>query len=470
MSRLITCANALLLVICIPLATEASAATRSITGTITAWDIRETDDSVGSRHPSCDDEDFDCSVGDEGCCYKKVPYIQVTLHLNSYKGTIVDVTSTNKNGAFTLRDRNWRWGRKYYLSFQYVHENYPASIVMTTDRRDQTPATLYTGKALYMTVPSTQIGERPITHPDKPIVRFTGWTMNWLSLWELMSYMDGEGEYRYRKVHTSPAGSYDTIVVYDRGTEPGTNSASGDSLINYNLEAGAVLNGITHEFGHIFHKRVVGFENPSMPPRGPLSNRYYPLPESFALNEAIANLINFFYEFDPATTPVYPGSCDDDASEWDNYNDCSMMHNNVAGLWEWLDTSVEGSDVMDDWVDVTLADLFTGLENLSHDVGSGNNHNGEFWQEDAVPGQDCVGYTDSCDPGDACEYHSAEGHIGYGQCITGDVHGSNIADWAFHLAELTDVNVVFYWVTLTSSPCIGYPDSSYPYTGGYRTD
>lgn len=256
-----------------------------------------------------------------------------------------------------------------------------------------------------------------------------------------------------------------------------------------------------HEMGHIAHGRVTGCAGaaPAFGFGSHPSDAWRVDGPVGAMGESIAGLIHWITLWDPATTEITsldaPGRvpCIDMTSHHGvhhfNSNDLSNPRNRVHGLWELIDTSTNNADSYADVVDATVKDLFdamvvwSGGACVQGQSGSPCEHRATSWTAQGCgSATDCVTCLDQaqgCGWADTCEYHV---QLGQRYCRTGDTHGTNVADWASHLATSLGGHDAPFRRTLASSPCVAdeqnlpvVPVDSPPlpnqgYFGGFHSD
>ncbi len=76
-----------------------------------------------------------------------------------------------------------------------------------------------------------------------------------------------------------------------------------------------------------------------------------------------------------------------------------------------------------------------------------------------------------CRPGGQVCSNDVNPVDGLAYCYHGDVHGTNVADWAWAVAHSLGMSETAAQSTLSSSPCMGgMQDNFYEFWGSFRSD
>jgi MYXO-CTERM domain-containing protein len=459
---------------------HASATTCYLQGTVALWDAVSTDyrSDVGSRRPWCDTTDTACRVTDADCCFEGLPRVKANLHKGSQSlDDIVLTTDGGSGGAFILWDTACSERLDYYVSFTFQRDGYPAKQVL----RGQYPSDPYT---VVYTEPVSLVFGQWINLGDVSLNAggdTTSWAGDLASLWYTshisFAAYEEEGTTRHRKTRGS-ANDYDLITTRYFWWDPQVDKYDGLATCpsDVKIRLGTARDGvIAHEMGHILHFRtvgcsaeLVGFESPDKATGG--------VPEG-SWAEGFAGFAGTLLTFlDPDTT--VPDDLDDDDDTWcidighDYANDMSQRRNQVRGLWELIDADTTGDNYEASELDLedilAVMDSWQGTNTTCSGQTQGVNRSFcEPWAEATATG--CNTVVDCGAPlteGGVLKDWKCDG----GYCWKGDVHGRNIRDLVYHIAQTTGQSESVYYNALTSSPCVGGVDNGYPFVGGYRGD
>jgi hypothetical protein len=371
----------------------------------------------------------------------------------------IDTQAGYYNGLFVLVDEDYQPGLYYYLRVTFEHVGAPA----TYDMVDVSSSIYYFFKgAYYMTSEYSYLGHLSMNAAGDTTSLAGDVSSAWTTVFDTLTYFEEEGETRQRKEYGS-GNDYDLITVQIK--DWGDTSYAFCSTSKIGIDTPHPRTYVpAHELGHILHGRVVGCSGnpPAFPWYGGDPGGWSTGTEGGALGETTSALATALWLWDPDTASTVD-MLDLDDCAWgpaslDNANMAIVQRNNWYGLWELIDTDTSNNEHgKSDAVDLTLADLYDGMETWQATSGGGNHAADEFTSTAVNPTQSCSD-ADDCDPGDAC-YD--------GQCWYGDVHGGNIDDWAYHISGGT---FSARQDALSSSPCLGVPDNSYTFNGGFRSD
>ena len=382
-------------------------------------------------------------------------------------GPVVDTDDTAADGYFYLQDDDWQAGR-YYLTVLFEHDGYPLEHLCTSlygaSGWSVNISTSFTLSSTYNYLPKISINSAG----DSTSLA-GGIASVWADVYLSVDALQQEGVYYQRRENGSP-NAYDEVLTRMGDISPDPSNADCDddeiTIDDNSYREGTML----HEFGHILHGRAIGCSGnaPEFPDYvADLAHTFHGA-EGATIPEAIASFTRLLALRDPDTTTGNPANvfatCSDHSS-YDNDNDAASMRNVWLAMWEFVDTSTNGADAYQDYIDLTYLDLLGALLDWELDTGSqGENHTAdEFYLSNTFVACDRDNKNEDCDPGEIC-------HPTDSKCYDGDPHGGNIRDWLYHLAARQSESETNYWKTLVSSPCIGSADDSYPFEGGYRTD
>ena len=452
------------------MSSEAMAETRWFYGYVAFWDTREgRSDDTGSRFLECDDEDYNCSPGSADCCWTKLPYVEMSLYRGSTSGTKVDTYRSTLSGYFALRDTEWE-DVNYYVKVQFENDGAPAALVLTSQYGS---SGWIIWKGPYQLDSTYNYVSNLNMNSAGDEVSLAG---SIASVWDTSQLtfkrLEYDGETRYRRLCGSEE-DYDLITMrmYDSGSST-AGCASSVKIDDDRYRTGTPA----HELGHITHGRVVGC-NPGIQFPEPYDGWNNCGSESGVLGEAIADLVRNLWYWNPASAlPASLPACNEAPGSCNYANDCAAQENNMRGLWEFIDTPTSGGDAYQDYVNLTVEDLFDALlpwmdsdPDFPDCESSGVNRTScerEYPFTYHSPLEECSECSDDCDEGDTCLYKTWDDYY----CYYGEVHGCNVRDWLYHLADEQGGSEEEYWKTLQHSACVGAGDNSYPFTGGYRTD
>ena len=447
------------------LSTPSYAETRTVYGYVSFWDTRENrSDVTGSRFATCDDQDDDCIPGTSDCCFTGLPIVEVELRRGSTTGPVADTDVTLGSGWYELTDTAWE-DTLYYLRVTFEHEGVPLEHMCTSDLGSSGwRVTITTGfyiSQTYTYKPNTSInaaGDTTSLAGDIGSV--------WTTVFMTDDAIEEEGEVRLRKEYGS---ENDFDLITTRMDDDYSNSDASCSLSRIRIKGShSRTNTPAHETGHILHGRVVGCSGgaPVFPPYVSDLAWSFHGAEGTSIPEAIASFVRLLAYRDPDTalSPRTTWADCSDSSGYDNENDIVSMRNVYLSMWDFIDTSDDDTDAYDDYIDLTVKDLMDALVVWQNDAGSeGENRTAdEFYMDVTVDACDRANGNEDCDAGEVCRDDDL--------CWDGDPHGGNLRDWLYHLAADQGEGETYYWYTLVSNSCVGAADTSYPFTGGYRTD
>jgi hypothetical protein len=455
----------------VPRARSQRAVTHYVYGALKFWDARpnrSAQGATGSRFKYCNIKDLTCSPNDADCCWTFIPQARVNLHVDCPGCDIVSSYQMTQYGGFVLSDPNWVAGREYWISVDSEHIGYPVQIKMTA-----------VSGGIYFrfldianfTMPNTGnfIGEVSINAAHDYTSGTGHYLTDWTSYQEAAEWISADGETRFRKNYGSQ-NSYDTIEIIAYNASPSVDCSN--SRITSAL-ASVRTQQPMRDFGRVLHGRVVGcnWTAPSFPPFDNGFSGVQDGAEGPAVYYAIPELIYTLSMRDPNTAPTpsnyltgLPGMGCWDNSFLYNSNDAVSYTNTANALWDFIDTSTSGSDDgYTDSVNLNLANLMTALQNWKAYLpgNPGLNRSANEWYMNEVNFYCNTNY--DCGAGDVCNPRT-------GKCWTGDPHGGNVRDWAYHIGLQAGLSDTTMWETLASCPCILPADNSYPFTGGYRAD
>ncbi|GMV41596.1 MAG: hypothetical protein AMXMBFR64_33120 [Myxococcales bacterium] len=465
----------LILVLWVP--QRAEAATCYVQGTIALWDSvnKGWRSFTGSRRDWCDQTDTSCAITDADCCFEALPRIKVNLHRGSrLLSDVILTTDGGPGGAFILWDTSCNTSADYFVSFRFERDGYPARQKLTSQYATEpytvvynSPLTLVYGQWLNLGQISMNPGGDEIT-----------WAGDLASIWYTshLSFMafEGQGTTRHRKTRGS-ANAYDLITTRYYWWPDDGNAGVANCASSVRIQDGYARNEtMAHELGHILHFRTVGCSSERVGMVTPWKQAGG-VPEGSWI-EGFAGFAGTMLTFlDPTTT--VPGDLTGPGLECiaighEYANDLSNRRNQVRGLWELIDTNTSGNNfeasvlsleqilaVMDAWqgTNTTCSGQTTGVNRTFCEV---------YATETAT----------FCSTVVDCGVPIVEGGVlkdwkcDLGLCWKGDVHGRNIRDLIYHIAQSTGQGEALYRNALTSSPCVLGDDDSYPFTGGYRND
>jgi len=449
---------------------QASAVTGTVYGYISVWDTRTPrDDDTGSRVTVGDPTDVTCTPWDSWCRFRGIPKAKVEL-MRLGDTTPRDIDCTDHTGFYMLQDSNWTTGY-YWIRLTYLRDNtcsYPFETWLTTET-GTTPLyknmPVFQWAAQYHAIPNMSVNSAGDTTSPAG-----DYALYWKTVHDAGRYIQEEGDDRIERKLTSSPGTYDPITLrcYYCASAPGV--ASGQDICV--RPAFTRTDTPAHELGHHYHWRVVsGFPSSKQDPWDWHGS------EHASLKEAISSLIALLTWWDPDTASVVdilPGRpCDNLCTDDDgnpipcvNVNDASVNRHNYYALWDFFDTDTAGTDAYGDYVDLTLKEVMDSLVSLKEYPGQpGENRTGNEHSEVDTATQ-CAS-VDDCNLGETCFKDTNR----YNSCHTGDPHGSNIRDWAWHIAnDQAGYDDDDLRETLESGQCMRGNRMVYPYPHGYFGD
>lgn len=496
-SRSGTLGAAVLAVVCVTAISFAQAETRYVYGYVSYWDTRHHKSAEdGCRVCTCVPDNTTCGPWQAGCCFRGIPKVKLGL-LKSGESQYRDIQYSDEYGFYILTDANWSAGTYYIIAiFERSGAPFSTSIVPAP------PST----SPFEVTVTSFQFSGQWHCIPHAPVnaagdeVSMTGdLATYWTTTTEAAYALEDEGDTRLRRLYGS-SNPFDPILMrYYVFTGP-SNSDCSASTIHVRPDRSR-LTSTAHELGHQYHARVVGctfgaaafpkFEGEMWDPHRPKSA------EGNSLTESVAQLTALLTWWDPdvgKTEDIYPdyGDCNSETDGYPCCNRASAERNNLLGLWEFIDTSTTNTySGYADQYDVTMKQLMDGLlyfrdNNAPTCVSDANCLSGEVcqnWTMLGVTTKRCHGRnrtvqerwrqfsgstcttiydSDQCPDGQVCS--------GEGRCYSGDVHGSNVRDWVYNLAQYLGTSDTAAQATLNSSLCLRRWDDTPSFDWGYHND
>ena len=453
------------------------------TGNPDAWNLfaggRASYDAAGSRHRGCDDQDFTCTPGTRGCCFR--PLGRVTVQLwssnNGAPEFLLGSSEASDNGSFQITTEPAYLGPAILrIRYENNDEHFPVTM------RDQT--TNPSGVSVYIDdvdiVWSHQLDNGDVWY-EFASVNEAGedWSLDghapmaWQSIQLASNAIFDEGE---RGIETGERYliDYAGLTYSNCNGGPNRTCAGGQNIREWTL---------LHEFGHSvsarIHRRKIPRHN-----YGVAHNWGRLGLESAPINEAYAEIVEWLARFDPDrialldlarsiemdATIGFEGFCAD-TSGFDHTNDVAVDRNAAAGLWEFIDRDTSSTDTGDDVYDLTFKDLNDAfLEWQSTDGTAGQNRTNKEHFLGRNTGRVCVEHAD-CRNNEWCINSSGlprTCHKGGGS--NDDTQGENIRDWVDYLPDPPENPGRARNRTLQSSPCVGPRDNTFPYRGGFRGD
>ncbi len=452
---------------------------RTIYGFVVFWDARVApgSDALGSVLPWCDITDGDCMAIDPDCCFRGLD--SYTISIRQTGGPILATTVATSSGFYVLTF-NGNDSLDYYLTVRFER---PTGVG---------PGALNLNN---LSVPKVQDASQKLTLPMSssdywvPDFRLNaafnttsitgGFASAWQSVSEVQRGISHEGDTRYRRYFGAPATGPDDVVVIDIGS--GWNGASCGWLSMIGLTSVRMRQADPGVYmGQIYRSRVVGcnptayfngvttVQGPAFPPAPILQTDNTYTGEGIALGIGIDWAVWMRARWDPALAtqqaldlfghygcvPNFPGN--------ENGNDAAYFDNNGRAVWEWLDKStVQNSGV--DNSEITLKQLMDGLLHLKNTPGTLDGQGGEA---SFTPTPSNCTTNHSCVPGEVCAVQIGPTTF----CAGGDPNGSNIRDLATALNDLATPGRGNLLTSAGASSCMGGPDNSFRFEGGYRSD
>lgn len=468
------------------LGSQAQAATCLVFGTGAIWDAVRPDyrSEPGSRRPWCDVTDTSCAISDPDCCFEALPRVSVNLHKGSRSlSSIILTTLSGSGGSFLVWDSNCSTASDYFVSFTFARSGYPASQILTGEY-GTTPYTVVYNQPLTLSTAGTNLGQVSINTGGDTV----SWAGDLASLWYVshmtFSVLESEGTTRHRRTRGS-SNAYDLIHTRYQASTSGVGTAFCPSEVHIEF-GGARAYVMPHELGHILHYRTTG--GVSSCPHDLASGTYYykqmpgftwgglpgsPWESEAEWSEAFAHVFGAYLSFfDPRDTNATWNDihffCPSQSTN--HANDTSNRSPKVQLLWNFIDTDASGDN---------YEGAVVGVEEILHvmDTWQGNNTTCSG-QTVGVNRTLCELYlvptTHACSTPADCALLGGtldDWHCGFpGTCYKGDVHGRNLRDLAYHIAQYRGEPESVYIAAITSSPCVGAVDNSYPFQGGYRGD
>ncbi len=492
-----TLGAAVLAVVCLGEISAAHAETRYVYGYVSYWDTRsDKSDAVGQgcRVCTCDTGNTTCGPWQAGCCFRGIPKVKLGL-IKSGESQYRDIQYSDEYGFYILTDTNWSAGT-YQIVAMFERSVAPFSTSLVPAPPSTTP--------FWVTITSFQfsgqwhcIPHAPVNAAGDEISMAGDLATYWTTTTEAVYALEDEGDTRLRRNYGSP-NQFDPILMRYYDFDGPNHSNCAESYIEVKPSFSRRPN-VAHELGHQYHGRVVGCDGggAEIPifewdPHRPKSA------EGNALSEAVAQLTALLTWWDPdvgKTEDIYPdyADCNPETDSYPCCNRASVDRNNYLGLWEFIDTSTTNTYLgYADQYDVTMKQLMDGLlhfrdNNAPTCVSDANCWSGEVcqdWEMLGVVTKRCHGRNRTAQErwrqfsGSTCAtpYNSDQCPIGQvcsdeGRCYSGDVHGSNVRDWAYNLAQHLGTSDTAAQSTLNSSLCLRYFDNTPPsFDWGYHND
>jgi len=488
---------AVLAVVCVTAISSAQAETRYVYGYVSYWDTRHhKSDAIGQgcRVCTCETGNTTCGPWQAGCCFRGIPKVKLGL-LKSGEGQYRDVQYSDEYGFYILTDTNWSAG-PYSIEVVLERSGAPFSATLVGAPPSTIPFVIpiawFQFSGQWHCIPHV-----PVNAAGDTVSMAGDLATYWTTTTEAAYALEDEGDTRLRK-HYGSSNQFDPILMrYYDFTGP-SNSNCSTSTIQVRPDRSR-LTSTAHELGHQYHARVVGCTSgAAVIPQAEWDPHHYKTAEGNALSESVAQLTALLTWWDPdvgKTEDIYPDYADC-ATETDGYQCCnraSADRNDFLGLWEFIDTSTSNTySGYADQYDVTMTQLMDGLlhfrdNNAPTCVSDANCWSGEVcqnWTMLGVATKRCHGRnrtaqerwkqrsganctdrdSDMCPAGQVCSNENP------GRCYSGDVHGSNVRDWVYNLAQYLGTSDTAAQSTLHSSLCLRYFDNSHPFDWGYHND
>ena len=455
------------------------------TGNPDAWNLsvggRASYDAIGSRHQSCDDQDFLCTPGTPGCCFR--PLGRVTVQLwssnNGVPEFLLGSAEASDNGSFQIKTEP-AYSEPAIIRVRYENNDERFPVTMRDQTIDPSGVSVYTddvdilvshrldnGDVWYEFASVNEAGEDWSGDGHAP--------MAWQSIQLASNAIFDEGELG---IDTGERYLIDYAGLNDSLCWGGADRtcAGGKYIRNWDM---------IHEFGHSTSVRILG---------GGITRHTYGVAhnwgklalESAPINEAYAGVVEWLTRFNPNRVALidlargiemdatigmdFEGFCAD-TSGYDHVNDVAVDRNAAAGLWEFIDRDTSSTDTGADVYDLTFKDLNDAfLEWQSTNGVSGQNRTKDEHFLGRATGRVCEEHED-CRNNEWCINSSGlprTCHKGGGS--NDDTQGENVRDWVDYLPDPSENSGRARNRTLQSSPCVGPRDNSFPYQGGFRGD
>ena len=440
--------------------------TRTFTGRVVFWDSRgNRSDAYGSRLPTCNAGNTTCTPGSAGCCWRPVPQVRAVvagLGQNQEVGSV----EVNPDGSFSITATGQPPGGDYHVKVvsrnNVTSANPPRAHVEVVDSASTAfmvqSAWKYssTGALDFGTVQVNAAGDTTSSVGD-------GFTA-YVAAIEAFGFLSQEGEVRHH--HLNPPASPLTFTIR---LSSGSNNSDCDAHTTYVSPSYARSLDLVHLLGFQYLGAVVGCsgDEPAYPAH--LLGGYDPYTaEGNALRVGIPSLLVTLSRFDPeqaSTNSIFGSLYPCRVNGYQNANNASDERNNWHGLWELVDASTANTSGQGtDFVNGTVAEVLDAVFALQYATTSAFAPNFTNYEQVLTEDPSSICFSsEHCSAGAAC--------IGY-ICYTGDPHGENIYDVAYWMAQAdtSGLSRIHYYSTLASSPCLGYSDNVYPFTGGFHTD
>lgn len=434
---------------------------RYVYGKIGFWDIRDTKaDGAGARHPTCDTSDTTCAIDSADCCFRSVK--DARAHLYSFDDSaFITQSGTSGDGSYFLYDPCWEPNKDYRIYIQPTTHANAWGDWRVMNSSGATQASLFGLVTFDMDGGVLTSLSVSVNQPANPNTLVGETTNLFMGIQRTMAAMNAVEDNRLRFGPTGTTNQLIKVRYYGAGT--GFNCGT-DEIFVPSGHAGAQTP--IWLLGYLYNARVTGCSGtrPAYPPY--LGGEYsWTTGEGNSLVAAIpATLLTVSY-WDPqvaTNTSVFNNLWPCFFDSFSNTNRASSERNNFLAIWEFIDTDTGNtSGAGSDELDLTLGEMMDGLKSLRDEAGSpgDNGTNAEaVWVWVSTP--PCSN-SEQCSAGHICRADS---------CYTGSPHGENIRDWVEHVYIELGGTYADYENTLDSSLCLGAPENSYPYTGGYRDD
>jgi hypothetical protein len=487
---------AALAVFCVTAISAANAETRYVYGYVSYWDTRsDKSDAIGQgcRVCTCDTGNTTCGPWQAGCCFRGIPKVKLGL-LKSGESQYRDIQYSDEYGFYILTDANWSAGT-YHIIAIFERSGAPFSTSIVPAPPSTTP--------FEATVVSFQfsgqwhcIPHAPVNQAGDEVSMAGDLATYWTTTTEAAYALEDEGDTRLRKNYGSQ-NQFDPILMRYYDFDGPNGSSCSESYMKVKPSFSRRPN-VAHELGHQYHGRVVGCDGGGAEiPTFEWDPHRPKAAEGNALSEAVAQLTALLTWWEPdvgKTEDIYPdyADCNPETDGYPCCNRASVDRNNYLGLWEFIDTSTTNTySGYADQYDVTMKQLMDGLlyfrdNNAPTCATDADCWSGEVcldWEMLGVVTRRCHGRnrtaqerwkqpsgsncttpydSDQCPAGQVCSPT--------GSCYSGDVHGSNVRDWVYNLAQFLGTSDTAAQGTLNSSLCLRRYDNTHPFDWGYHND
>lgn len=471
-----------------------SAATQSkatvVYGYVAFWDSRQGSHANGTRLDTCDPNNVTCAPDSYNCCIRSIPLVDVSIYRNSTPPTLLATVQANGNGYFEFPGTvGYQKGSTFFVSVTFSRTEPVTSQIITVNSSGSTPFSIRAGSDFstptgsYFSLPARIVNsvQPPDTSSQEGNIATAWHALTWSFL-----YMEGDAEYRQKKVLGS-SNTYDQMVFRYR------NSATSTCPSNFWLPSADCRTMRPHEVaGYALLGRVAGCASSYFGNAIPAWPRIYWMQtepnnnstgEGAALNFGIRKLIALMSRFGPAfanITSVKAATfdCFDEMSHptppanpvdlYPQSNSAAWAANNALALWDLIDADTSDTDEsLSDSVDTNLNVLMNAVAaNFAAAGPQGANHTeNEFHGTDnAAP--------DDCQSNEGCDVHGAACFLDVQKCFSphptnahANPHAGNIGDLAYYMPSGIG-NVLD---TIKSSKCMkGGADDSHQFTGAFR--